>query len=65
MSSIELFGEALRVAAAATEKAGVRATPEGTRLQTLICTGIPVYNFFASLYGLPVLPLPAFCTPTP
>lgn len=37
----------------------------GTRLQNLICIGIPLYNEFAPMFNLPVIPVPAFCTPTP
>jgi hypothetical protein len=40
--------------------------PANTRLQNLVCFCIPIYNIFAAIKGLPVLPLPAFCTnPTP
>ena len=30
--------------------------------QRLICFTIPIYNLVAPMYGLPVLPVPAFCT---
>ena len=54
------FGTALQEAIAEAETTG------NTRLQNLICMGIPVYNIFAAMEGWPTLPLPAFCTvPTP
>jgi hypothetical protein len=37
--------------------------------QRLVCFAIPVFNMFGPIYGLPPLPVPAFCTtpvpPTP
>lgn len=33
-----------------------------TRLQNLICAGIPIYNVFAAIQGWPSIPLPAFCS---
>ena len=59
MNALEKLEHELKCAAA------IAGTPEGTRLQNLVCAGIPIYNIFAALYGLPVLPLPSFCTPTP
>ena len=38
------------------------STVERINWQNLVCMGIPIYNIFAALYGLPVLPLPAFCS---
>ena len=43
--------------------------PAAVNWENLICMGIPIYNIFAALYGLPPMPLPSFCsvppTPTP
>jgi hypothetical protein len=36
-------------------------TAGNTRLQNLLCIGIPIYNMFASANGWPVMPIPAFC----
>lgn len=38
------------------------ATVGNTRLQNLICIGLPIYNMFAVANGWPVFPLPAFCS---
>lgn len=56
------FKAALEAALELRAGMGDASTPEATRLQNLICAGIPIYNIFAGLYGLPVLPLPAFCS---
>ena len=56
------FGEALKAAAKEAAATG------NTRLQNLVCMGIPIYNTFAAMEGWPQIPLPAFCsalTPTP
>lgn len=49
------------------QKAGqTKATAPGlTRLQTLLCLGVPFYNHYAALEGWPVFPLPAYCTNQP
>jgi hypothetical protein len=31
-------------------------------LKKIICFAIPIYNLIGSMFGLPPLPLPAFCT---
>ena len=57
---MEKFGKLLREAAADPE-----AAKGGSRLQNLVCMGIPIYNIFAAMEGWPTIPLPAFCTVPP
>ena len=53
-----------------THLLGVKAGPpdvmpeglEKINWQRLICIAIPLFNLVAPMYGLPVLPVPAFCT---
>ena len=46
------------------EAAIPEATAGNTRLQNLICIGLPIYNMFAATQGWPVIPIPAFCSST-
>ena len=80
VSSMTSLSDDLRVLAAIAgdENLLAAATTEGSppsvdlakiNWQRLICFAIPVFNMFSPIYGLPPLPVPAFCTapvpPTP
>jgi hypothetical protein len=49
-------------AAAVTAAINDPDTAGNTRLQNLICLGLPIYNVFAAMQGWPQIPLPAFCS---
>jgi hypothetical protein len=51
------------VAMAATVEANPQAW-DGSRIKILVCTGIPLWNLVAPIWGLPAIPVPAFCSTT-
>jgi hypothetical protein len=51
--------DALEAASKAAEKP--EAGPEAFDLKKIICFAIPIFNLIGSMYGLPPLPIPAFC----
>lgn len=34
---------------------------EAKSLRDIVCFALPIYNMIAPMFGLPVLPVPAFC----
>lgn len=63
MEKLTQLRAALEVASerASRPTATVFAETEVAALRDIICFAIPIFNLIGPMFGLPVLPLPAFC----